>query len=287
MYLNFDFPPLLYYIRSNPDYFYPGMTHMSRNNIDFFDLLIVLEGSLHLWEAEKIYDVTAKEFLILEPNKKHYGYKPSVENTHYFWLHFQATGDYRVTVEEQASFSINTDDIHTLSIPKHGKLLNTHILTEHLKELTNLHTYSNHLFKHQQQIIFQQLIHQLISQNKSNETDSSISPQIIQIAEETVRFLEKNFSQNITYQTLGEYLKFNSTYITRCFKKIYGLTPLDYLKKIRLKEAEFQLIHTGSTVEKIAIEVGFNSNSYFSRTFSKEFGLSPSQYRSTIHEKQK
>ena len=106
-----------------------------------------------------------------------------------------------------------------------------------------------------------------------------------QIAEKTVHFLEKNFNQEITYSTLSNHLNFNSTYISRCFKKIYGLTPLDYLKKIRLKEAEFNLIHTDFTVEKIAFDIGFNSNSYFSRTFSKEYGLSPLQYRNSISAK--
>lgn len=279
MYLNFNFPPLLYYIRSNPDYFTSGMTHMSRNSIDFFDLLVVLEGSLHLWEDGQIYDIYSKEFLILEPNKKHYGYKPSAENTHYFWLHFQATGDYYSTKEKQMSLNIHTDSTHTLSIPKQGKLFNTHIINEQFKELTSLHIYSNSLFKHQQQIIFHQLIHQLISQNKNDEIESAISQQVVQIAEETVRFLEKKFNQELTYEIISKHLKFNSTYITRCFKKIYGITPLSYLKKIRLQEAEFQLIHTEATVEKIAIYTGFNSNSYFSRTFSKEFGLPPLQYR--------
>ena len=285
MYINFDFPPLLYYIRSNPDYFSPGMTHMSRTGIDFFDLLVVFDGSLHLWEDGITYDLQEKEFLILEPNKKHYGYRPSSSNTHYYWLHFQVTGPYHLTPDENLSFNIATDDIHTLSIPKHGKLLKTHAIYEQFKELTNLHTYSNSLFKHQQQIIFHQLVHQLISQTKKTTTASSPSQQVVQIAEQTVHFLEKNFSEEITYETLSNHLNFNLTYIARCFKKIYGLTPLDYLKKIRLKEAEFNLIHSDHSIEKIALDAGFNSNSYFSRTFSKEFGLSPSQYRNRISEK--
>ena len=283
MYINFDFPPLLYYIRSNPDYFSPGMTHMARNEIDFFDLLVVFEGALHIWEDGEKFDVKEKEFLILEPYKKHYGYKPSKENTHYYWLHFQVTGPYHLTPEENPSFNIATDDIHTLSIPKHGKLLKTHAIYEHFKELTNLHTYSNSLFKHQQQIIFHQLIHQIMSQTKKAIKSSSPSQQVALIAEETVHFLEKNFSENITYETLSNHLNFNCTYISRCFKKIYGITPLDYLKKIRLKEAEFDLIHSDRTIEKIAMDVGFNSNSYFSRTFSQEFGVSPSQYRNRVN----
>jgi len=279
MFINFNFPPLLYYIRSNPDYFKPGDTHMSRTSIDFFDLLVVFEGELHLWEDGKIFSIKEKEFLILEPNKKHYGLKPSTVNTHYFWLHFGASGPHSNSEFESPSFNIATDGIHTLSIQKFGKLIKTQKIYNFFEALTDLHTYSNSLFKQQQQIIFHQLIHELITQTHKETTSDTPSDTIINIAEQAAYFLEKNFHLEITYETLSEHLNFNCVYISRCFKKIYGITPLDYLKKIRLKEAEFNLIHTDHSIDKIASFTGFNSTSYFSKQFTKTYGLSPSLYR--------
>lgn len=274
MFINFEFPPLLFYLRSNPDTFLPGAVHVLRETIDFFDILFVFEGTLHLWEDGDTFDIGPGEFLILEPNKKHYGYRSSTEKTHYYWLHFQTTGYYFTSKTEPLHLAIDQKH-HLLSFPKFGTLNNVHLVYEQLKEMSKLHTYSNSLQKHQQQMIFQQMIPQLLL----NRTHQKESHQVIQVAESCVRFLEQNFMNEIDYRTISEQLNFTSTYVTRCLKKVYGITPLDYLKKIRIEEAKFDLLHTDLSIETIAFRVGYSSISYFSRIFSKEVGLSPIQYR--------
>lgn len=274
MFLNFEFPPLLYYMRSNPDTFPPGTVHMSRRRIDFFDLLVVFKGTLHLWEDGDQFDIEAGQFLILEPNKRHYGHKPSEKEAYYFWLHFNTEGTHYTSLKHP--IFLDYENLYqTLTFPKFGDIRNANILHEQFKELSRLHTYSNTMHKLQQQTIFQQMLPHLLSQEKYPHT----SLQILEIAEATMTYLEKNFRNNITYDTLSRHFNFTSTYIVRCFKNIYHVTPLDYLKNIRLKEAKFILAYSNASIEHISLEVGFNSVSYFSRTFTKAFGVSPLQYR--------
>jgi len=273
MFLNFEFPPLLYYIRSGPGIFEPGRLHMHNKNAEFFDLLVVFEGKMYLWEDGQEFEIGKGEFLILEPKKEHYGLKPHTEETFYHYVHFQASGNFFKTPDEQHFLEVS-DFKNFLSIPKKGKLQNTHIILDQLKELKRLHTFSNKMYKHQQQTTFQQLLPQL-----TKPKNSSVSPQIEDLVIETALFLEINFRNRISYDTLSEKFNFTSTYITRCFKRIYGMTPLGYLNKIRFAEAKVILKDTDISVEKIAFEVGFNSTSYFSRAFAKEFGMSPLQYR--------
>ena len=59
-----------------------------------------------------------------------------------------------------------------------------------------------------------------------------------------------------------------------------GLTPNDYLLKLRIDEAKRRLCHgADQSVTDLAFDLGFSSSQYFSTVFKKFTGLTPSQYR--------
>lgn len=63
------------------------------------------------------------------------------------------------------------------------------------------------------------------------------------------------------------------------FNQIVGETPLAYLQQHRLRLAS-QLLNQGQlTIQQIAHQVGYSSETAFSQAFKKQFELSPSQYR--------
>jgi len=277
MYLNLNFPPLPFHIDTGPATLTPGISYLSREKIDNFDLLVVFTGELHVWEDGKTYDIKAGEFLILEPNKKHYGYKPVTEETYFYWCHFDIPGEYTISTEKQSHFNVDIHDvhrIHLLSIPKYEKLQNEQTVYKHLKKLTEFFTHTNSIFKLEQQILLHQILLKL-----ANQSDATKTPQVIKIAEETIHFLEQNLKEDITYDTLSKELHLSSAYITRCVKKTYNCTPLEYLQKIRMETAVNLLISTNFSIEEVAIHAGYKTASYFSKTFSDTYGISPLKYR--------
>ena len=279
MYLNLNFPPLPFHIDTGPATLTPGISYLSREKIDNFDLLVVFSGELFVWEDGKTYDIKAGEFLILEPNKKHFGYQPVAEETYFYWCHFDIPGEYEVSVEKMSRFNINIHDVHRthlLSIPKSGKLQNDHIVYKYLRKLSEFFTYTDSIFKLEQQVLLHQILLQLANQSSTNKT-----PQIIKIAEKTIHYLEQNLKDDITYNTLSEKFHLSSAYITRCVKKTYNCTPLEYLQKIRMETAANLLVSTNFTVEEVAVHSGFNTTSYFSKAFSDTYGVSPLKYRKT------
>lgn len=66
----------------------------------------------------------------------------------------------------------------------------------------------------------------------------------------------------------------------RDFRNALGLSPIQYMRRIRMEEACRLLQHTDETVEKIASRVGYLDSSFFSRSFRKFIGIPPGQYRS-------
>ena len=61
----------------------------------------------------------------------------------------------------------------------------------------------------------------------------------------------------------------------RHFKTITSLSPIQYLKSIRLHKARMLMAQNGHSVKTAAAEVGYASQSQFSREFKRFFGTSP------------
>ena len=72
---------------------------------------------------------------------------------------------------------------------------------------------------------------------------------------------------------------------TSLFTKIKGLadmTPNDFIKLTRLKQASRLMAETDYRVTEIRFLVGFNSSSYFAKCFQKQFGILPAQFLKNI-----
>lgn len=76
-------------------------------------------------------------------------------------------------------------------------------------------------------------------------------------------------------------LPFHYDYLRKRFKKETGVTPLEYMIRLRMKKAESMLaeMHTIEfSVAEVAALCGYENPLYFSRVFKKHFGVSPSAY---------
>lgn len=69
----------------------------------------------------------------------------------------------------------------------------------------------------------------------------------------------------------------------RSFKRRFtlatGMSPLEYVHRLRLEEAKQMLEAGDAPVEAIAVEVGYQDSSFFGRLFRRKVGLTPAQYR--------
>jgi transcriptional regulator GlxA family with amidase domain len=58
-----------------------------------------------------------------------------------------------------------------------------------------------------------------------------------------------------------------------------GVTPNNYILKLRLDKAKYLLATTNMAIADIGCECGFLDNVYFSYVFKKKEGIQPSQYK--------
>ena len=95
--------------------------------------------------------------------------------------------------------------------------------------------------------------------------------------------MEKIFSSSnltcIDLNYLCKLMKMNKYYFSHRFHEYYGVSPMKYLKGIKLEKAKYLLKYSDTKISSIAQKCGFSSHTYFSSVFRKEFGISPEEYR--------
>jgi transcriptional regulator GlxA family with amidase domain len=73
-----------------------------------------------------------------------------------------------------------------------------------------------------------------------------------------------------------------STQLGKIFLNLTGISPTEYLFRIRMERAKTLLRRTNLKIIDIAFDCGYASSQYFANTFRQAIGMSPSEYREHI-----
>lgn len=92
-------------------------------------------------------------------------------------------------------------------------------------------------------------------------------------------YIDNNYSASLALQTLAEVSHGSPYHLHRTFKKIKGVTPVEYIQQIRIAKAQQLLLHSGLEVAKVGASVGMANTAYFITLFKKRTGVTPAQYR--------
>ena len=93
------------------------------------------------------------------------------------------------------------------------------------------------------------------------------------------QYLDEHYDEKITLDDLTERFFISKYYLTRVFRKQFGISISHYLLSIRITKAKQMLRFTDETVENIGYKCGLGAPHYFSRTFKQVEGINPSEYR--------
>ena len=111
---------------------------------------------------------------------------------------------------------------------------------------------------------------------------SVISESSFQLSKECAiakRYIDTNYAQDITLDSLADLTHINKFYLAHSFTECIGQSPISYLTERRLAACKELLSSSNLSVTQIATSAGFSSQSYFSQIFNKKVGMSPRQYR--------
>jgi len=103
--------------------------------------------------------------------------------------------------------------------------------------------------------------------------------------DQAIAYINSHFSEKITVEDLASQAACSTGHFTIGFKSVTGMTPLDFIKMIRIQKARNMLINSGKSITEIALGCGFNTSSYFSSCFLRKYKTTPSAYRQSFQQK--
>ena len=96
-------------------------------------------------------------------------------------------------------------------------------------------------------------------------------------------FLQENLVQEISISELAARLGCSRGHLHAAFRREMGMSPNDYLQRLRIKRCCDKLMASSDSITDIAFGNGFDSAQYFARVFRKYLGFSPSEFRARAH----
>ncbi|QAY65232.1 helix-turn-helix transcriptional regulator [Paenibacillus protaetiae] len=92
-------------------------------------------------------------------------------------------------------------------------------------------------------------------------------------------FLSIHYNDGITVDQVSQNVGVDRTHFSKQFRKAYGISPVQYIQYLKIKEATLLLFQTNYKISEIAQSVGYPDVFSFSRAFKKLQGMSPNRYR--------
>lgn len=112
--------------------------------------------------------------------------------------------------------------------------------------------------------------------------DVRVTVQQDEIPEEfatALKEFEETLAPNITPSWFAVRAQLSPQQLVRFTKRVFGLTPTQFIAKIRIAAASQQLRDTSNSISEIAVNCGFYDHSAFARAFRSATGVTPTQFR--------
>jgi AraC-like DNA-binding protein len=117
-----------------------------------------------------------------------------------------------------------------------------------------------------------------LDKRDGNEEAGELHSRAFPGLQQAISMLSYQYGQHTSVTEIAKALGYHRAHLTKLFKETTGLSPMQYLNKVRMKKAE-SLLMNGLTVAQTAASVGFNDPLFFSKQFRKWSGVAPTEFK--------
>ena len=256
------------YVQELGDFYCHKDYFTRRKNLPSFLIKLTLSGQGTLEYNNSSYSVKPGTLFWIDCTKPQYYYtSKDADHWHILWVHFYgptAHSYYESFMEQNAGSPLIFSDIPAK-------------FSDILEKLIRL--YGSHSNSLQDDIYASSLLTQLmvdcIRCTQKRKSDKSTRRDYFSSIQS---YIDENFQEDLNLDRLAQSFSINKYYLQKQFKKKTGLSPNEYLTRVRLEKAKNLLRTTNETMTQIAQEVGYTA-SYFDNVFKKYESVTPHIYR--------
>ncbi len=110
----------------------------------------------------------------------------------------------------------------------------------------------------------------------ANENGKGLCPWQLRRAKEMIA---SHLVEGLSVERLAQECSLSRSYFTRAFKRSTGLSPHEWLMKLRIDKAKTLMTQSHLPLSQIGLECGFADQSHLSRVFLKQVGVAPASWR--------
>lgn len=230
-----------------------------------YQLLYIAAGQVHFFINGQERVVTAGNIVVYLPGQpQEYVYYKD-DKTDVYWVHF--TGSDVEKIIDYYNIRLSENIIYIGTSPDYQWLFG-----QIIQEMQLCRPRFEELISLLLRNIFILISRNLIGANRA---DNSLENEV----ELAMHYFRENYRSEVNVEDYALSRGMSASNFYRVFKQISGSTPLQFILKLRLSNAQNLLENSNLTIAEIASEVGYENPLYFSRLFHKHIGVSPSEYR--------
>lgn len=94
-----------------------------------------------------------------------------------------------------------------------------------------------------------------------------------------LHYIHEHLSEKIGVDALSRKAYLSRNIFFKWFKEQFGITPLEYINKERVKMAKQMLSYANANIHTVSSQCGFSDVNYFIRVFKKAEGITPGAYQ--------
>ena len=240
----------------------PAMTH--RQDLDSFLIVAVISGKGELTVSGEKFSLSKGECFFIDCKQPHF-YKGDPDDPwEVMWVHFNGA-----TSRQYYDYFLSQSK-NTFRPPSFDRVVSA------FTELISINETKNQ----SSEVISSKLIVDLLTialtvNSGEQQYDSALKQKLAGVHS----YIDDHFSEDLSLEKLSSQFYISKFYLTREYKKIYGMTIFQHIITSRINYGKKLLRFSDKSVEEIAHLCGFNDQSYFERQFKKAENLTCFSYR--------
>lgn len=245
---------------------------------DSYELYYLAEGERYYFIQNKSYHIESGSFVLINKYDIHstISHQGSGYRRILFCFNESTLADFSDIAKSMGLLSCFRRNVPVIKLSPNDKSCAENILRLALREFEEKKKgYENYLRSSLIQLLT--ILNRYASEEKVVTTEYISAPH--KTISEIAGYINIHFADEITLDNLSSKFHMSTHYISRIFKKFTGISMIDYLNNIRIKEAQKLIMAETMSMQQICEAVGYNNYTHFGRVFKEISGMTPLKYK--------